>query len=122
MAAGIEAGPKYLDQNKLYGLKPGEVTLFSRSFSCDCFCRTMRIRQKDIGVDPEFLRAQQEMQEKAVRIETSPRVDPIKEGLASMTSGQEIQGEYGDIRVEILRDPITGHRLKGFILIGRPTP
>ncbi len=121
MAVELVSGPRYLDKNKLYGLRPGEQVILSqmpKDYSPGW--KNRRISKKEIGVSPEFNKAHQEAVETAKRIETSPRVDPIAEGLVVMSSEQELLGCFRDLRVEVMRDAITGHRIKGFTLIGVP--
>ena len=116
MAVELTNGLKYLDQRKLYGLKPDEQIICSRTYSQGW--RSRRIPQKEIGVSSEFNKAHQEAVETARRIEAGPKVDPIAEGLGSMSSEQELQGCFKDIRVVVMKDVVAGHRMKGFTLIG----
>lgn len=116
----VETGPKYLDQRKLYDLISCEQIIFSQiSTDYSPGWKNRRIRQKDIGVTSEFLKAQKEALEVAREIETSSKFEP-EGACGSMTSMQELQGCFKNIRVEVMRDVVTGHRVGGFTLIGVP--
>jgi hypothetical protein len=116
-----ENDQRRLDEDWLYGLGKREQVLFSifpdtapTITKSGMVTFVKRISRKKMETDQDFKKLHREALNKARKIENGPAITSF--GPIDM----EMQGHFKDIRVEVARNTLTGHRVKGFTLIGVP--
>jgi len=110
----VENGPKYLDKSTLYGLKGKEVVLFSVFGTAEDGLLSRRLRGNMMEIDLNLRKFQEEVLEVARKIEAGE----VSRFLSAET--EDLRGRFKNVKVVVAKHPVTGHRLRGFALIGTP--